>query len=85
MVVFFFSVMAIWVFIVIFGDIFHRRDLSGGAKAGSCLLIFVIPLIWALWASPPLLTGMLPTLGAFRDDRAADRPRLISSDRVGNN
>jgi hypothetical protein len=42
MVVFFFSVMAIWVFIVIFGDIFHRRDLSGGAKAGSCLLIFVI-------------------------------------------
>jgi hypothetical protein len=37
--------MATWVFIVIFGDIFHRRDLSGGAKVGSCLLIFVIPFI----------------------------------------
>jgi hypothetical protein len=39
--------MAIWVFIVIFGAIFHHRDLSGAAKAGSCLLIFVIPFHWA--------------------------------------
>jgi hypothetical protein len=48
MVVFFFWFMAIWVFIGIFGDIFRRRDLSGVAKAGWLLLIFVLPFLGAL-------------------------------------
>ncbi len=48
MVVFFFWFMAIWIFISIFGDIFHRNDLSGGAKAGWIVLIFVLPFIGAL-------------------------------------
>jgi len=34
MVVFFFWFMLIWMFIAVFGDIFRRNDLSGGAKAG---------------------------------------------------
>jgi energy-coupling factor transporter transmembrane protein EcfT len=48
MVAFFFWIMAIWIFIAIFGDIFRRNDLSGGAKAGWILLLFVLPLFGAL-------------------------------------
>jgi hypothetical protein len=48
MVVFFFWFMAIWIFISIFGDIFHRRDLSGWGKAGWIALIFLVPFLGAL-------------------------------------
>jgi energy-coupling factor transporter transmembrane protein EcfT len=48
MIVFFFWVMAIWIFIAIFGDIFRRRDLSGVAKAGWIFLLFVLPFLGAL-------------------------------------
>ncbi len=48
MAVFFFWFMAIWIFIQIFADIFHRRDLSGGAKAGWIVLLFVLPFLGAL-------------------------------------
>lgn len=48
MLVFFFWVTAIWIFIVVFGDILRRADLSGGAKAGWILLIFLIPFVGAL-------------------------------------
>jgi hypothetical protein len=48
MVVFFFWMMAISVFIRVFGDIFRRNDLSGWAKAGWLVLIFVLPFFGAL-------------------------------------
>jgi hypothetical protein len=48
MLAFFFWFMAIWIFIAIFGDIFRRNDLSGGAKAGWIILIFVLPFLGAL-------------------------------------
>ena len=48
MVAFFFWVMAIWIFIAIFGDIFRRSDLSGLAKAGWILLIFILPFLGCL-------------------------------------
>jgi hypothetical protein len=48
MIVFFFWVMAIWIFISIFADIFRRNDLSGWAKAGWILLLFVLPFLGAL-------------------------------------
>jgi Phospholipase_D-nuclease N-terminal/Short C-terminal domain len=48
MLVFFFWFMAIWVFIQVFADIFHRRDLSGAGKAGWVVLIFVLPFIGVL-------------------------------------
>jgi uncharacterized protein (DUF58 family) len=44
----FFWVMAIWIFIAIFGDIFRRTDLSGAAKAGWILLIFILPFLGCL-------------------------------------
>jgi hypothetical protein len=48
MVAFFFWIMAIWIFIAIFGDIFRRNDLSGMAKAGWILLIFILPFLGCL-------------------------------------
>jgi energy-coupling factor transporter transmembrane protein EcfT len=48
MVVLFFWVMAIWIFIAIFADIFRRNDLSGLAKAGWIFLIFIVPFLGAL-------------------------------------
>src|SRR5213080_3082693 len=48
MIIFFFWVMAIWIFIAIFGDIFRRNDLSGWGKAGWILLLFIVPFIGAL-------------------------------------
>ena len=47
-IVFFFWFMLIWMFIMVFADIFRRRDLSGGAKAGWILLIFILPLFGIL-------------------------------------
>ena len=44
----FFLFLAIWVFIAIFGDIFRRTDIHGGAKAGWILLIFILPFLGAL-------------------------------------
>ena len=48
MLVFFFLFMAIWIFITVFADIFRRRDLSGWAKGGWILLIFIVPFLGAL-------------------------------------
>ena len=48
MLVFFFWFMLIWMFIMVFADIFRRKDLSGGAKAGWILLIFILPLFGIL-------------------------------------
>ena len=48
MVLFLFWFMIIWIFIGVFADIFRRNDLSGLAKAGWLLLIFVLPFIGLL-------------------------------------
>jgi hypothetical protein len=48
MFAFFFWFMLIWMFIAVFADIIRRKDLSGGAKAGWILLIFIVPLIGIL-------------------------------------
>jgi hypothetical protein len=41
-------VLLIWMFIGIFADIFHRRDMSGWAKAAWLLGIVIFPLIGIL-------------------------------------
>ena len=48
LVAFFFWFMAIWIFISIFGDIFRRNDLTGLAKAGWIIVIFILPFLGAL-------------------------------------
>ena len=48
MIAFFFLFLAVWMFIAVFADIFTRRDISGWAKAGWVLLIFILPLIGIL-------------------------------------
>jgi Phospholipase_D-nuclease N-terminal len=45
MLAFYFLLLALWLVIMLFGDIFGRRDLSGWGKAGWTLLIFIFPLI----------------------------------------
>jgi hypothetical protein len=47
MVVGFFWVMLIWMFIAVFADIL-RRDMSGWAKAGWMLVIFLLPFLGIL-------------------------------------
>lgn len=47
MIMVLFFTMFIWMFIAVFADIF-RRDMSGWAKAGWALLIFIIPLLGIL-------------------------------------
>ncbi len=48
MIMFFFWFMFIWIFISLFGDIFRRGDLSGGAKAGWIFLLVILPFLGAL-------------------------------------
>jgi len=48
MIEFFFIFLAIWIFIMVFSDIFRRRDLSGWAKAGWVVLIFIVPFLGAI-------------------------------------
>jgi hypothetical protein len=48
MIAFSFMFMFIWMFIGIFADIFRRHDLSGAAKAGWVLVIFLLPLLGIL-------------------------------------
>ena len=48
MFAFFFWFLFIWMFISVFGDIFRRDDLSGGAKAGWIVLIVVLPFLGIL-------------------------------------
>lgn len=48
MMVFFFWVMAIWLFIALISDIFRRDDLGGGKKAMWIIFMIVLPFIGAL-------------------------------------
>lgn len=48
MIAFFFWFMLIWMFIMVFADIFRRNDLSGGWKAIWILAIFILPLLGIL-------------------------------------
>jgi len=48
MFVFFLWFQVIFIFIRVFADIFHRRDLSGAAKAGWIFLLVVLPFLGAL-------------------------------------
>ena len=44
----FFLVLAFWIFMAIFADIFRRTDIHGIAKAGWILAIIVLPFIGCL-------------------------------------
>ena len=48
MIALFFLILAVWLFIAVFADIFTRPDLSGWGKAGWVLLIFILPVIGVL-------------------------------------
>jgi hypothetical protein len=48
MFAFMFMLMALALFVCLFIDVFQRHDISGWAKAGWVLLLFVLPLIGSL-------------------------------------
>jgi energy-coupling factor transporter transmembrane protein EcfT len=48
MIIFFAWVAWIWMLIVIFTDVFRRRDIGGWAKAGWIVLMIVLPFIGVL-------------------------------------
>jgi hypothetical protein len=48
MMLFFFWIMAIWIFISCFMDLFRRNDIHGGMKAVWIIVLFVIPLFGCL-------------------------------------
>ena len=48
LLVFFGWVIWFWLLIVIFGDLFHRSDVSGWGKAGWTVLLLVLPFIGVL-------------------------------------
>jgi phospholipase D-like protein/putative oligomerization/nucleic acid binding protein len=48
MIIFFCWVVWIWMMIVILTDVFHRRDISGWAKAAWTVFMIVLPFLGAL-------------------------------------
>jgi len=48
LIVLYFWFMVIWIFIRIFGDLFHRRDLSGGMKVVWVIALIFLPFLGAL-------------------------------------
>lgn len=48
MLVFFGWVVWFWMLIVIFGDLFHRSDVSGWGKAGWTVFVLVLPFVGVL-------------------------------------
>ena len=48
MILFFTWVIWIWMMIAILSDVFRRRDMSGGAKAGWTVFLIVLPFLGAL-------------------------------------
>ena len=48
LIVFYFWFMLIWIFIRIFADVFHRRDITGGMKAVWIIALIFLPFLGAL-------------------------------------
>jgi hypothetical protein len=70
----FFLVLAIWIFIAVFSDIFRRTDIHGGAKAAWILAIFILPFIGCLIymiARPKVTEGDLKILAQAEAANAA--------------
>ena len=47
-ILFFFWILAIWIFIMIVSDVFRRDDLSGGKKALWIVFMIILPFIGVL-------------------------------------
>ncbi len=84
MVFFFFWFMAIWIFISIFGDIFRRNDLSGGAKVIWIVVLFVLPFLGALvyMLMRPKVTAQDVELMARADAAASAAAGVTPADQI---
>ena len=84
MFVFFFWFMFIWMFIVAFGDIFRRDDLTGWGKAGWIFLLVVLPLFGLLIYSiaRPTMTDQDRRLAAEAAERARRASGYSAADEI---
>ncbi|MEW2503810.1 MULTISPECIES: SHOCT domain-containing protein [unclassified Amycolatopsis] len=71
MLVFFGWVVWFWLLIVIFGDLFHRSDVSGWGKAGWTVLVLVLPFVGVLI----YLIAQGKHMGERRRSEAADNQK----------
>jgi Phospholipase_D-nuclease N-terminal/Short C-terminal domain len=84
MIAFFFWVVFFWMFIAAFGDIFRRDDLSGWAKAGWILLIFVFPFLGVLiyMVARPKMTAQDEDLFAEAEERERRMKGYSAADEI---
>jgi type VI protein secretion system component VasK len=47
-ILFFFWILAIWIFIVLISDVIRRDDLSGGRKAAWIVFMIILPFVGCL-------------------------------------
>ena len=73
MIVFYFIFMVIWIFIRIFADIFHRRDLTAVWKVIWILVLFWIPFFGAIiyMITRPVTAQDLEEKAAMEQQQAA--------------
>ena len=73
MIMFYFVFMILWIFIRIFADIFHRKDLTGAWKAIWIIVIFVVPFFGAIvyMISRPVTAQDLEEKAALEQQQAA--------------
>jgi phospholipase D-like protein len=45
MCIFFLFFIWIWLLVVVFADIFRSHDMGGGAKAGWCIFVIILPFL----------------------------------------
>jgi hypothetical protein len=67
LIVFYFWFMVIWIFIRIFADIFHRRDLTGAWKVVWIIVLIALPFLGSLI----YLIARKPTEQDMEDSKAA--------------
>lgn len=67
MIIFFAWVIWIWMIVIIFTDVFRRRDIGGWAKATWCVFMILLPFVGVL--------AYLITQHDGMADRSAERTR----------
>lgn len=77
MLMFWFFLFLLWIFVLIsvFVDIFRRDDLSGWAKAGWALLVFIVPVLGVL-----IYVIFRPKLTADEREDVAAYERVVRPD-----
>ncbi len=83
MLLFFFWFAFIWVFIMVFMDLFRRKDIGGWAKAGWTILLVVLPALGALIYLIARPKSLDAEMGAFGTSGVASYSAAEEIERLG--